>query len=103
MKAAIWLIATASVAVRKGSEHEFLRGDANGDRVVNVTDAVVALRFLFDGGTVACEDTVDVDDDGRVNLADVARLLDYLFGSGDSPAAPFPEPGGDPTGDELEC
>ena len=89
--------------MRRASEREFLRGDANGDVVVNLTDAITGLRFLFGGESLACEDAVDIDDDGNVNLSDVVRLLDYLFHAGEAPAAPFPERGADPTGDGLGC
>ncbi len=96
-------IATTGVIVRRASGREFLRGDANGDLEVNLTDAIAGLRSLFGGDSLACEDAVDIDDDGNVNLSDVVRLLEYLFRSGDAPAAPFPASGVDPTGDGLGC
>lgn len=70
---------------------------------MNLTDGIAALRFLFGGEPLACEDAVDVTDDGIASLSDVVRILDYLFREGDPPAAPFPERGIDPTADELDC
>ena len=33
------------------AEHEFVRGDVNGDGRVNMPDALAILSFLFDGST----------------------------------------------------
>ena len=65
------------------------RGDADGDRVVNLTDAVFLLNALFlSGAPPACPDAADTDDDGVVNLTDVLRLLNYQFLAGPPPAPP---------------
>jgi hypothetical protein len=82
----------------------FLRGDTNEDGLVNLTDAVVILSFLFRGaGPLACQDAADTEDNGQVNLTDAVYLLNHLFRGGPSIAPPYPEPGRDTTGDELEC
>jgi hypothetical protein len=49
-----------------------LRGDANGDEVINVSDAVFTLLALFVGGFGAppCEDAADSNDDGALDVAD---------------------------------
>ena len=87
-----------------GGEGGFVRGDANGDRKLNVTDAVTILRTLFAGvRAVECEDHGDVDDNGSLQVTDAIRLLAYLFRSGPSPAAPFPNAGRDQTPDEFAC
>ncbi|MBI4600781.1 MAG: VCBS repeat-containing protein [Planctomycetes bacterium] len=88
---------------RAATAERFRRGDADVDARVNLTDAVVTLEHLFQGGgPLACGDAADVDDDGRVNLTDVILLLGYLFQAGAPPAVPGPEScGEDPGGDDL--
>ena len=97
---------TASVHVVFGIPQrvEFIRGDADSDGTLNLTDAVFALSFLFLGGTVPiCEDAADVDDLGSVELTDAVYLLNHLFLGGAAPPAPYPEAGQDPTEDALGC
>ncbi len=80
----------------------FIRGDANGDGGVNITDAIYALQFLFSGGPKPpILDAADANDDGRVNLTDAVYVLNFLFQGGPPPAPPFPDRGGDPTLDGL--
>ena len=46
-------------------------------------------------------DAADANDDGSIDIADAIYLLSYLFGGGDQPPPPFPDPGIDPTPDTL--
>ena len=81
----------------------FIRGDADGTGILNLTDAVVTLNYLFGGDAdVACEDGADVTDDGSINVTDPIFTLNYLFRAGQPPPPPFPEAGLDPSPDELE-
>jgi hypothetical protein len=81
----------------------FIRGDTNLDGAVNISDPVATLNGLFLGDVIACHDAADANDDGRLNITDPIATLNHLFlGSGDLPA-PFPEPGSDPTPDDLPC
>lgn len=68
----------------------FVRGDANGNGNVEITDAVTLLAFLFAGGVVECETAADCNADGGLNLGDAVAILDYLFNEGAAPASPFP-------------
>lgn len=84
----------------------FVRGDANGDERVNVADPISIFSDFYLGTPSfnTCRDALDVDDDGRLNITDPIALLSYLFQAGDSPPAPFPGPGLDPTTtDTLPC
>jgi hypothetical protein len=82
----------------------FLRGDANGDLSLDVSDAIQILFVLFRGRFTDCKDALDANDDGKLDTTDAIRILDYLFRSGPEPAPPFPIPGPDPTGDDtLDC
>jgi hypothetical protein len=81
----------------------FVRGDADGDSRINVTDAVAILFHLFGGKPLGCEDRGDVDDSGGVAITDAIVLLDFLFRRGLAPPPPFPTAGGDPTPDAHPC
>ena len=87
-----------------GTEARFLRGDSNGDRKIQLSDAVHVLGYLFLGtGAPACLDAADGNDDGRLELTDAIYVLSYLFLGGLPPPAPFPNAGTDPTADDLGC
>ena len=82
----------------------FLRGDANSDGTVNLSDAVFILSYLFQSGsTPSCLDSADVDDNGSVEITDAIYLLAHLFLGGPAPSKPFPGAGQDPTQDSLIC
>lgn len=82
----------------------FVRGDANSDGRVNITDGVFVLNFLFAGGSdPLCEDAVDADDSGDIVITDGIFILNFLFSGGPPPAAPYPECGSDPTFDCSTC
>lgn len=86
------------------STEAFVRGDANGNQLVNISDAVVLLGFLFLGGEpVTCLDAADSNDSGRVNVADAAYILNFLFRGGTMMPPPYPNPALDPTTDALTC
>jgi hypothetical protein len=83
----------------------FRRGDSNGDSLVNISDAMATLGFLFlDGRKPHCLDAADANDDGSLDMSDPIFTLDYLF-RGVTVALPPPngEPGTDPTPDGLTC
>lgn len=90
---------------------EFIRGDANGDRHVTLTDVSYALLALFTDRApgLTCSDAADVDNDGQsaagaAALGDALYLLRWLFGEGPEPPAPFAEPGPDlGPPDPLDC
>ena len=82
----------------------FVRGDANRDGIVDISDPVTLLFHLFRGASVLdCEDHGDADDNGRLELTDAVFLLDFLFRSGVQPQPPYPAPGLDTTADPFEC
>lgn len=88
----------------------FLRGDANGDGGIDISDPVGVLRYLFagagpPGGALPCDDALDADDSGDLSITDAIYGLAFLFQGGPAPPAPFPEPGPDPTteDDPLGC
>jgi hypothetical protein len=85
-------------------EPEFLRGDGNGDGVVDLSDAVFTLLYLFAGRAAPdCEKSLDADDNGRLELTDAVFTLGFLFRGGPRIRQPYPDCGVDPTADELAC
>lgn len=108
MKKTILLILTililSSIHTPSFAGNLFIRGDANQDGNIDISDAVYILRYLFVIGPMGCQDAADVNDDGVIDIGDAVRLLDFLFWSGAAPIpAPYPEPGQDPTPDTLRC
>jgi Ca2+-binding EF-hand superfamily protein len=88
-----------------GEDPAFIRGDANRDDTVNITDAVGLAGHLFLGlAAPACGDAADADDDGSLALTDVIVILQGLFQPGSAGiSAPFPDAGEDATTDSLSC
>lgn len=82
---------------------KFIRGDANQDGIVDLSDAVFTLNYLFLGGEVPkCLDASDVDDSGIIDLSDAVYLLNNLFLGGQ--VIPPPNAlGEDTTDDALSC
>jgi hypothetical protein len=80
----------------------FVRGDANGDHAVDISDPITVLDFLFSGSqSVSCPDAADADDDGVIIITDAIVILDQLFRGHSGIAPPFPEAGADTTADSL--
>ncbi|MGH9362508.1 MAG: hypothetical protein ACRD2T_11380, partial [Thermoanaerobaculia bacterium] len=87
-----------------GPSADFIRGDANRDGRVDITDAVAVVRKLFLGDpSVLCEDGADADDDGVLSITDTIYLVTHLFLGGLAPPPPYPEAGRDRTADGLRC
>jgi hypothetical protein len=82
----------------------FVRGDANLDGVMDVSDPVTVLGFLFLGDlAMPCPDAADTNDDGKLDVTDPVASLASLFLCGHGMHPPFPAPGTDPTPDDLDC
>jgi hypothetical protein len=82
----------------------FIRGDANHDGNVDISDAVFKLNWLFLGRAgPACADAADSNDDGRLDISDAIETLRCAFIAAGCPRPPFPECGPDPTRDALGC
>ena len=63
-----------------------LRGDANGDGVINAVDIVYLINYLFN--ETSAPDPLWVGDancDGKVDVVDIVYLINYLFGEGPPP------------------
>ncbi len=69
----------------------FVRGDANSDGSINLTDGMIPLLFLFSGGAApACADAADTNDTGNIEITDAIIIFSWLFTGGAAPAEPSP-------------
>ncbi|MCZ6794156.1 MAG: thrombospondin type 3 repeat-containing protein [Planctomycetota bacterium] len=91
-----------------------VRGDADANGTINLTDGIVILNFLFLGAVAPnCLDAADTDDDGgeRPSLTDAVIVFSWLFSGGDAPRDPTPSAPGyavedcgpDATEDRMDC
>ncbi|MEC9352363.1 MAG: SdrD B-like domain-containing protein [Planctomycetota bacterium] len=72
----------------------YIRGDANADGQVNISDSQSVFGYLFLGrAEPSCRDSADVNADGKLDISDGIRLLQFLFSGGAQPSAPYPECG----------
>ncbi|MGQ9590490.1 MAG: dockerin type I domain-containing protein [Planctomycetota bacterium] len=86
------------------AEGTFVRGDANEDGRVNLSDMTRILQVLYRGAAApACEDRMDANDDARVDASDPVYVGNALFSRGPTFPPPFPGAGVDPTPDALRC
>lgn len=64
----------------------FVRGDANGDGVIDLADIVHLVNYLYRNGDPPSPlEAGDADCDGVVDVADVVYLVNYLYRGGDPP------------------
>lgn len=99
-------VAEVDVLVLEEPLSNFKRGDSDGNGVVEITDAIRTLNWLFTGGAQPpCLDAADSDDTGQIDISDAVRGLGYLFLGGAPPLPPGPDScGPDVADDELaEC
>jgi subtilase family serine protease len=65
----------------------FMRGDANADGKLSISDVVYIINYLFKGGPVPVPtiEVADINFDGKVSVSDVIYLINYLFRGGPLP------------------
>ncbi len=61
-------------------------GDANGDGVISIGDAVFIINYIFGGGLTPCNG--DADGSGTVSIGDAVVIVSYIFGGGPPPTCP---------------
>ena len=68
---------------------EYICGDANNDAVVNISDAVFILSYIFTGGAQPfAYYSGDTNCDNKVNISDVVYIIMYVFRGGNDPCDP---------------
>ena len=55
-------------------------GDVNDDGVIDISDVVGILTYLFKGQSIVCLNQANVNGDSKVDISDAVALLNYLFG-----------------------
>ncbi len=64
----------------------FLAGDADGNGLVSIGDAVFDINYIFSGGAAPSpEGSGDANCDGTVTVADAVYLVNFVFGGGPAP------------------
>jgi murein tripeptide amidase MpaA len=72
-----------------GDACQHICGDSDGDRAVNVSDAVHIINYIFKGGPAPdplCK--ADSDGDDATNISDAVYLIAYIFKGGPTPVEP---------------
>ncbi len=65
----------------------FLHGDANSDRLLNASDVMYLVNYMFKGGPAPNPfNSGDSNCDDKVTVGDVVHLINYYFKSGPPPA-----------------
>ena len=81
----------------------FVRGDADANGGVALTDGIAIFNFLFLGGaTPVCEASADADGSGDIRLTDGIYVLNFLFRGASAPPLPYPDCGPGRAND-LDC
>ena len=73
---------TSCCQIALPTPRQFMRGDSNDDKTVNLADAIASLQMLFGSLPMTCHDAVDANDDGATDLSDPIYVLTYLLGVG---------------------
>ncbi len=69
-------------------EPPYLCGDADGSEIVNISDAVYLISYIFSGGPAPDPvESGDADCSGIVNISDAVYLISYIFSGGPAPCA----------------
>ncbi len=65
---------------------ETVCGDANGDGMVNIGDAVFLITYIFKGGEAPGSLFAgDANGEGAINIGDAVYLISFIFNAGDAP------------------
>ncbi|MHC4676418.1 MAG: hypothetical protein ACYTBZ_28350, partial [Planctomycetota bacterium] len=69
--------------------YEYLCGDADGSRAIDLADIQYVRDFYFEHGSIPAPlHAGDANCDGAVNIGDIIYLADYLFRDGNLPCCP---------------
>ncbi len=83
------MVVLGAAPMLNGVPAEYVCGDANGDGIANITDAVYLVEFIFNSGPAP--DPIEAGDanaDGSTNISDAVYLVSYVFVGGAEPQCP---------------
>jgi probable HAF family extracellular repeat protein len=94
----------AVLAASPPPEGKFIRSDVDADGMVDISDAIILLEYLFlTSQALPFLDGGDANDDGRLDIGDAVYSLSFQFLGQPPPPRPFPGCGTDPSIDALSC
>lgn len=67
------------------AETFLIRGDANGDLVINILDVAYLINYLYKFGPAPEFYAGDADHNGVINMLDITYLISYLYQDGPPP------------------
>ncbi len=66
----------------------FTCGDADGNDIITISDAVFVITYIFGGGPAPNPELAgDSDCNGIITISDAVYLISYIFGGGPAPCA----------------
>jgi hypothetical protein len=77
-----------SFVITGGAPCDCTPGDADGNGILNIADAVYLISYIFGGGTAPTPYPLcsgDADCNCIVNIADAVYMISYIFGGGNPP------------------
>ena len=78
-------------ALGVGCTDVFLCGDADGNGMISIGDAVYIINYIFAGGPAPVPlQAGDVDCNGSISIGDAVYLINYIFAGGPVPCASCP-------------
>ncbi len=74
-----------------GDVCEYVCGDADGNGIITISDAVFLITYIFGGGPAPDPIVAgDTDCNGIVTISDAVYLITFIFGGGPAPCAACP-------------
>jgi len=70
-------------------ECDYICGDANGNKAVNILDITYLIAYLYSSGPPPIPiEAGDANGNGAVNILDITYLIAYLYSGGPEPVCP---------------
>jgi|GEM_PF-6671912 len=83
-----WLCAPKNGPIVRTIKLPYLCGDANADGMVDISDAVFLIAYIFSGGSAPSPLLAgDANCDAAVDISDGVYLIAYIFSGGQAPCA----------------
>lgn len=84
------LLLQSGIGLAQGKPR-FVRGDANTDEQVDLSDSISIIFGLFgDGERLPCLEGADANADEKITISDPIYILEYLFRNAGAPPPPYP-------------
>ena len=80
-----------------------IRGDADCNTALDLNDPIKLLAHLFLGRSLCCEESADINIDGKLDTSDATYHLHWQFLGGAPPAEPWPDCAHVPASARLSC